>query len=64
MLTQTDTGGNVSASVCRKSGSITIDATADAAPGTPDMTAGTDSGSSNSDSNTSRIRHQTLRCHV
>jgi hypothetical protein len=48
---QTDTAGNISA----VSGnlSITIDTTADAAPGTPDMTAGTDSGSSNSDSNTS-----------
>jgi hypothetical protein len=49
---QTDTAGNISA----VSGnlSITIDTTADAAPGTPDMTAGTDSGSSsNTDSNTS-----------
>jgi hypothetical protein len=49
--TQTDVGGNVS--VASAGLGVVIDATADAAPGTPDMTAGTDSGSSNSDSNTS-----------
>lgn len=45
--TQTDPYGNVS--VASGGLSVTIDTTADAAPGAPDMTAGTDTGSSNSD---------------
>jgi uncharacterized delta-60 repeat protein len=49
--TQTDTAGNVS--VAGSGLAVTIDTTADAAPGTPNMTAGTDSGSSDSDNITS-----------
>ncbi|AFM14716.1 beta strand repeat-containing protein [Turneriella parva] len=51
VATATDAGGNTSTDSTGLS--ITVDATADAAPGTPDMTAGTDSGSSNSDNLTS-----------
>jgi hypothetical protein len=49
---QTDTAGNVS-SASANATTITIDTSADAAPGTPNMTAGTDSGSSDSDNITS-----------
>lgn len=48
---QTDAAGNVSPASGNLS--ITIDATADAAPGAPDMTSATDTGSSNSDDITS-----------
>ncbi|MEK7186280.1 MAG: Ig-like domain-containing protein [Patescibacteria group bacterium] len=48
---QVDTAGNTSDASGNLS--ITIDVTADAAPGTPDMTAGTDSGSSSADNITS-----------
>ncbi|MFO1470689.1 MAG: Ig-like domain-containing protein [Turneriella sp.] len=48
---QTDSAGN--ASTASSNLSVTIDTTADAAPGTPDMTAGTDSGSSSTDDITS-----------
>ncbi|MFA6177638.1 MAG: immunoglobulin-like domain-containing protein, partial [Candidatus Paceibacterota bacterium] len=48
---QTDAAGNVS--VASGNLSVDIDTTADAAPGTPDMTAGTDLGSSSTDNTTS-----------
>ena len=46
-----DPAGNLS--TASPSLSVTIDTTADAAPGTPDMTAGTDTGSSSTDNITS-----------
>ena len=49
--TQTDPAGNISPASTALS--ITIDTTANGAPGQPDMTAGTDTGSSNIDNITS-----------